>query len=115
MIRRPPRSTLFPYTTLFRSHETGGAGQFGDQIFRFQSEALVHIRYSEPPASRVQLLCNGPGDTALVGQPKDYGVFLRVCHCSPVMVILGRTDEVRRRISGVHTITDPSNDRITLP
>src|SRR2546430_10565531 len=24
MIRRPPRSTLFPYTTLFRSH--GGAG-----------------------------------------------------------------------------------------
>src|SRR5260370_26513894 len=24
MIRRPPRSTLFPYTTLFRSGETGG-------------------------------------------------------------------------------------------
>src|SRR2546427_10611701 len=23
MIRRPPRSTLFPYTTLFRSEETG--------------------------------------------------------------------------------------------
>src|SRR2546426_8128040 len=25
MIRRPPRSTLFPYTTLFRSEETVGA------------------------------------------------------------------------------------------
>src|SRR3712207_7195911 len=24
MIRRPPRSTLFPYTTLFRSDEAGG-------------------------------------------------------------------------------------------
>src|SRR5258708_11287098 len=24
MIRRPPRSTLFPYTTLFRSDEGGG-------------------------------------------------------------------------------------------
>src|SRR3712207_8807991 len=24
MIRRPPRSTLFPYTTLFRSHSRGG-------------------------------------------------------------------------------------------
>src|SRR3989442_9713777 len=24
MIRRPPRSTLFPYTTLFRSHELLG-------------------------------------------------------------------------------------------
>src|SRR3712207_7797869 len=29
MIRRPPRSTLFPYTTLFRSEENlGGAGGF---------------------------------------------------------------------------------------
>src|SRR2546427_4598214 len=26
MIRRPPRSTLFPYTTLFRSHDTATAG-----------------------------------------------------------------------------------------
>src|SRR3989442_7472368 len=26
MIRRPPRSTLFPYTTLFRSHPGVGAG-----------------------------------------------------------------------------------------
>src|SRR2546425_2866121 len=26
MIRRPPRSTLFPYTTLFRSRELGLAG-----------------------------------------------------------------------------------------
>src|SRR2546425_7244547 len=26
MIRRPPRSTLFPYTTLFRSLELGPAG-----------------------------------------------------------------------------------------
>src|SRR2546426_11293248 len=26
MIRRPPRSTLFPYTTLFRSHEGGCGG-----------------------------------------------------------------------------------------
>src|SRR5688572_30913671 len=27
MIRRPPRSTLFPYTTLFRSVPWDGAGQ----------------------------------------------------------------------------------------
>src|SRR2546426_8272433 len=26
MIRRPPRSTLFPYTTLFRSGRTGACG-----------------------------------------------------------------------------------------
>src|SRR3712207_8203229 len=27
MIRRPPRSTLFPYTTLFRSHDLEQRGQ----------------------------------------------------------------------------------------
>src|SRR2546430_11226645 len=30
MIRRPPRSTLFPYTTLFRSPAQGGEGGQGD-------------------------------------------------------------------------------------
>src|SRR5437899_8752278 len=29
MIRRPPRSTLFPYTTLFRSHRPGDAAVAG--------------------------------------------------------------------------------------
>src|SRR2546422_8355622 len=28
MIRRPPRSTLFPYTTLFRSDAVGGIRRF---------------------------------------------------------------------------------------
>src|SRR5205814_10376811 len=27
LVRRPPRSTLFPYTTLFRSQEVAGAGR----------------------------------------------------------------------------------------
>src|SRR5687768_18269122 len=31
MIRRPPRSTLFPYTTLFRSHLARGAVLAGDE------------------------------------------------------------------------------------
>src|SRR3712207_8221393 len=30
MIRRPPRSTLFPYTTLFRSPSGGGPGSASD-------------------------------------------------------------------------------------
>src|SRR2546430_10245560 len=34
MIRRPPRSTLFPYTTLFRSYTfNGDAGVFGTGAF----------------------------------------------------------------------------------
>src|SRR3989449_3259673 len=39
MIRRPPRSTLFPYTTLFRSgyllrHPQEAGGLEGDRVFR---------------------------------------------------------------------------------
>src|SRR2546426_8196127 len=34
MIRRPPRSTLFPYTTLFRSRPTAAAGTPGTRITR---------------------------------------------------------------------------------
>src|SRR5260370_11259702 len=34
MIRRPPRSTLFPYTTLFRSPETVAAGPRAEQRIR---------------------------------------------------------------------------------
>src|SRR3712207_6960781 len=45
MIRRPPRSTLFPYTTLFRSDEDPGAGMLGLVGFQsacFYRYALVH-------------------------------------------------------------------------
>src|SRR2546429_3216833 len=36
MIRRPPRSTLFPYTTLFRSHDGSLASL--REVLRFHSE-----------------------------------------------------------------------------
>src|SRR2546425_8011697 len=42
MIRRPPRSTLFPYTTLFRSHV-----QLLEQV-----EALDHAVVLEQPEPR---------------------------------------------------------------
>src|SRR3989441_7633959 len=32
MIRRPPRSTLFPYTTLFRSRDVEDAGRAADDL-----------------------------------------------------------------------------------
>src|SRR3989454_10635241 len=32
MIRRPPRSTLFPYTTLFRSQEGRGGRRSGETV-----------------------------------------------------------------------------------
>src|SRR5256885_10038054 len=69
MIRRPPRSTLFPYTTLFRS-QPGGAGRrdrrrpvAGDHMDeRAGGNAVVraqHARHrSEEHTSELQSPCN---------------------------------------------------------
>src|SRR2546427_10641260 len=38
MIRRPPRSTLFPYTTLFRSTSTQRHAGLRRQVFSFGTE-----------------------------------------------------------------------------
>src|SRR5256886_4417582 len=42
MIRRPPRSTLFPYTTLFRSIETGLAKGALDRVSRRDPNKVYH-------------------------------------------------------------------------
>src|SRR5689334_23865460 len=46
MIRRPPRSTLFPYTTLFRSHRLhvdGGAEVLGDPLLAAVEAGAVGV------------------------------------------------------------------------
>src|SRR5436309_12356105 len=57
MIRQPPRSTLFPYTTLFRSHrpQTGGPGPSIEPPL-----ALMPLRSEEHTSelqSRENLVC----------------------------------------------------------
>src|SRR6185436_20429697 len=51
MIRRPPRSTLFPYTTLFRSFAWHGPGVRGHHRTR---PALWLVRRSEEHTSELQ-------------------------------------------------------------
>src|SRR3712207_8026827 len=45
MIRRPPRSTLFPYTTLFRSHmrKCELTHPPGDEIYRFENHSMFEV------------------------------------------------------------------------
>src|SRR6478735_30915 len=53
MIRRPPRSTLFPYTTLFRPAQAGGGGRCAGQ----HSGRHPRCR-SEEHTSELQSPCN---------------------------------------------------------
>src|SRR3712207_7422528 len=51
MIRRPPRSTLFPYTTLFRSLEAAvESGDFGETALTGldDEEFINHLRAERP-------------------------------------------------------------------
>src|SRR5260221_2070351 len=50
MIRRPPRSTLFPYTTLFRSHGFGGRRVAG---FGQPGQHIVHIEMPDRKSTRL--------------------------------------------------------------
>src|SRR3712207_7619455 len=43
MIRRPPRSTLFPYTTLFRSRDHGGPVHVADPGLRGRLVEGVYV------------------------------------------------------------------------
>src|SRR2546422_7497887 len=52
MIRRPPRSTLFPYTTLFRSYRTGlGQAFLGDalDVMKAIPTESVNLILTSPP------------------------------------------------------------------
>src|SRR3712207_8683042 len=51
MIRRPPRSTLFPYTTLFRSDKVSTA--FAKRVRRATSSAETASRSAAPEAPKL--------------------------------------------------------------
>src|SRR2546427_8070772 len=63
MIRRPPRSTLFPYTTLFRSVVYGCANQAGEDNRNVARMALLLAGLSkEVPGTTVNRLCGSSMD-----------------------------------------------------
>src|SRR5687767_15663371 len=49
MIRRPPRSTLFPYTTLFRSGRVGRAGRPAIRAMGHLGDLAVLLDDAFPP------------------------------------------------------------------
>src|SRR3712207_8045433 len=76
MIRRPPRSTLFPYTTLFRSGATHATLSYrlreGYRHSRLDCEyaqgliSMVPTLFGLPPAELVHLECESDGHPVCV-------------------------------------------------
>src|SRR5258708_21752287 len=89
MIRRPPRSTLFPYTTLFRSMaDAGGAHQ------RVADFIEVY------PASSYLDLGIGPADEGIHAAPIAHAVIAR----DIVDVAIDRSDRKSTRLNSSHQI-----------
>src|SRR3712207_8377705 len=61
MIRRPPRSTLFPYTTLFRSCVAGSGGEY---------DCHLHVLTVEPLCEEQRLVV-GPSEDRIVDDEED--------------------------------------------
>src|SRR2546422_8125571 len=86
MIRRPPRSTLFPYTTLFRSHTAYSPDRRARRI-------PIRLRWANvcPPSccrseehtselqSRLHLVCR------LLLEKKKIEIMQRNCYCTPAV------------------------------
>src|SRR2546422_8481397 len=64
MIRRPPRSTLFPYTTLFRSHTPGGTERQARPAAGRGDRRLDRRRFARASAARTAPAGPCPVDAA---------------------------------------------------
>src|SRR5260221_6540811 len=69
MIRRPPRSTLFPYTTLFRSHEQSHTGEADRQLAQLAPKPVFSALLRANGPTMMRPLAAGPMAT----QSAKYG------------------------------------------
>src|SRR5256886_17183044 len=66
MIRRPPRSTLFPYTTLFRALKAAPAGSLSGKI-AMVARRMVRTQDGAGYGAAVDAPIDGPGEAARRG------------------------------------------------
>src|SRR3712207_8468627 len=68
MIRRPPRSTLFPYTTLFRSESWGPFAEGKNNIFQNEVLRSIAEKYQK---STAQVILRWLTQRGVVAIPKS--------------------------------------------
>src|SRR3989449_7800148 len=104
MIRRPPRSTLFPYTTLFRSPAAPiGIGLDALEVLLFPGDVEHFV--AVPAAQRRQAFGErhalaAIGAHPVLGHPGKPGRVLGTWYDGPA--VRRSTDDIEKRAGGVH-------------
>src|SRR3712207_7271733 len=99
MIRRPPRSTLFPYTTLFRSPTVAGAA--AGSSFRAAAGAAASAAASAAAA--------GPGEAAGAAGADRKSTRLNSSHANISYAVFCLKKKKRKQCSN----NDRSDDRVS--
>src|SRR2546430_7024525 len=82
MIRRPPRSTLFPYTTLFRSLVALDAGGQGQRAETERGAAAERVALAGGRIGPTPVAVDGDAGAALRAVPHGHPEPLRRRRCS---------------------------------
>ena len=115
MIRRPPRSTLFPYTTLFRSVPRTPIQPSVEGEFRQHDSVvtmLMFYRRRASPKHRYNIIEVDYGGGGHRTQLKDQTINCCVSRVPPVLVYKGARGEVRpARRGGARRSPTPTGSR----
>src|SRR5256886_4636738 len=121
MIRRPPRSTLFPYTTLFRSDDAGvtleeitlanprASAQletFARELWELRRRKGITLREArnrvlDPLYHALMMLRSGQADAVVAGVEMYYPDAMR-----PALEVIG-AEAGRRHVSGIYMLVLP--------
>src|SRR3712207_9066683 len=95
MIRRPPRSTLFPYTTLFRSGDLGGRARWTEVC---RSRLWSELRWVRGGGG----VLRSEGERLVMSDDNEWRAWLRGGTETRTLTSRRRTDRKSTRLNSSH-------------
>src|SRR5256885_16530023 len=109
MIRRPPRSTLFPYTTLFRSIGVPGVGRFRTNVYQQRGTVAFAFRSIPYEVKQIKELNLPPVLEEIALRPRGLVLVTGVTGSGKSTALSAMVNHINlNRRGDIHTISEPS-------